>query len=108
MRGKSATSRERRSRSAYNSQDGKTKTAALVDHDLPRCPFLGSGDCARHWSAVAAVRAMSAIGSAPVDLTRQRVLHKLGIFCGFAAALWLAGAEAPTKLVTVAVSPVVI
>lgn len=43
-----------------------------------------------------------------VDLARQRVLHRLGIFCGLAAALWLAGAEAPTKLVTVAVSPLVI
>jgi len=42
------------------------------------------------------------------DRSRQRLLHKLGIFCGFAAAIWLAGAEAPTKLVTVAVSPVVI
>jgi drug/metabolite transporter (DMT)-like permease len=30
------------------------------------------------------------------------------MFCGFAAALWLAGAEAPTKLVTVSVSPLVI
>ncbi len=39
---------------------------------------------------------------------RQRKLHKLGIFCGIAAALWLAGAEAPTKLVTVSVSPLVI
>ncbi|HEX4810009.1 MAG TPA: GRP family sugar transporter [Bryobacteraceae bacterium] len=39
---------------------------------------------------------------------RQRVLHRLGIFCGFTAALWLAGAEAPTKLVTVAVSPLII
>lgn len=42
------------------------------------------------------------------DRSRQKLLHRLGIFCGFAAALWLAGAEAPTKLVTVAVSPVVI
>lgn len=42
------------------------------------------------------------------DRTRQRTLHKLGIFCGIAAALWLAGAEAPTKLVTVSVSPLVI
>ncbi|MFL6417478.1 MAG: GRP family sugar transporter [Bryobacteraceae bacterium] len=42
------------------------------------------------------------------DLSRRRVLHRLGIFCGLAAALWLAGAEAPTKLVTIAVSPVVI
>lgn len=39
---------------------------------------------------------------------RPRLLHNLGLFCGFAAAVWLAGAEAPTKLVTVAVSPIVI
>ena len=39
---------------------------------------------------------------------RQRQLHRLGIFCGISAALWLAGAEAPTKLVTVSVSPLVI
>jgi len=49
-----------------------------------------------------------AAGNVPLDLSRQRVLHRLGIFCGLAAALWLAGAEAPTKLVTVAVSPVLI
>jgi drug/metabolite transporter (DMT)-like permease len=48
------------------------------------------------------------IENAPLDLSRQRVLHRLGIFCGLTAALWLAGAEGPTKLVTVAVSPVVI
>ena len=40
--------------------------------------------------------------------SRQQTLHRLGIFCGIAAALWLAGAEAPTKLVTVSVSPLVI
>jgi drug/metabolite transporter (DMT)-like permease len=40
--------------------------------------------------------------------SRQRNLQRLGILCGFSAALWLAGAEAPTKLVTVAVSPLVI
>ncbi len=46
--------------------------------------------------------------SALPDRSRQRVLNRLGIFCGFAAALWLAGAEAPTKLVTISVSPLVI
>lgn len=39
---------------------------------------------------------------------RRHSLHRLGTFCGIAAALWLAGAEAPTKLVTIAVSPIVI
>ncbi len=42
------------------------------------------------------------------DRARQKKLHRLGIFCGVSAALWLAGAEAPTKLVTVSVSPLVI
>jgi drug/metabolite transporter (DMT)-like permease len=42
------------------------------------------------------------------DHSRQQKLHRLGIFCGISAALWLAGAEAPSKLVTVSVSPLVI
>lgn len=42
------------------------------------------------------------------DTQRQRALQRLGTFCGIAAALWLAGAEVPTKLVTISVSPVVI
>jgi glucose uptake protein GlcU len=50
----------------------------------------------------------TALANALPDRSRQRLLHRLGIFCGLAAALWLAGAEAPTKLVTVAVSPIVI
>lgn len=47
-------------------------------------------------------------GIAGAEHARQRQLHKLGVFCGISAALWLAGAEAPTKLVTVSVSPFVI
>ncbi len=39
---------------------------------------------------------------------RQKKLQQLGILCGFAAALWLAAAEAPSKLVTVSISPFVI
>jgi drug/metabolite transporter (DMT)-like permease len=35
-------------------------------------------------------------------------LHTLGVLCGLAAATWLAGAEAPTKLVTVGLSPFLI
>lgn len=49
-----------------------------------------------------------AIIETATDRTRQRKLHRLGIFCGISAALWLAGAEAPTKLVAVSVSPLVI
>ena len=55
-----------------------------------------------------AAGAIASIARALPDAARQRTLHRLGIFCGLAAALWLAGAEAPTKLVTVSVSPVVI
>ncbi len=51
---------------------------------------------------------LSGTGNVLPDRSRQHVLNRLGIFCGFAAALWLAGAEAPTKLVTIAVSPLVI
>jgi len=40
--------------------------------------------------------------------SRQRTLQSLGVFCGIAAALWLAAAEAPTKLVTISVSPLII
>jgi drug/metabolite transporter (DMT)-like permease len=35
-------------------------------------------------------------------------LHKLGVFCGLTAAVWLGTAEAPTKLVTAGFSPFLI
>ncbi len=50
----------------------------------------------------------TAVSETLTDKSRQRKLHRLGIFCGISAALWLAGAEAPTKLVTVSVSPLII
>jgi drug/metabolite transporter (DMT)-like permease len=40
--------------------------------------------------------------------TKTGTLHRLGVLCGLAAATWLAGAEAPTKLVTVGFSPFLI
>src|SRR5215470_114177 len=39
---------------------------------------------------------------------RLRSLHGLGILCGFSAGAWLGAAEAPTKLVSINVSPLVI
>ena len=39
---------------------------------------------------------------------RSRSLQMLGILCGFTAGAWLGAAEAPTKLVTIGVSPLVI
>jgi drug/metabolite transporter (DMT)-like permease len=47
--------------------------------------------------------------STPVqDSDRHRALQLLGILCGFTAGAWLGAAEAPTKLVSVGVSPIVI
>jgi drug/metabolite transporter (DMT)-like permease len=41
--------------------------------------------------------------------TRSTIsLHRLGVFCGLAAAVWLGSAEAPTKLVTEGYSPFII
>jgi len=39
---------------------------------------------------------------------RLRKLQAAGIFCGLAAGAWLGAAEAPTKLVTLGLSPVVV
>ena len=45
---------------------------------------------------------------AKADDTRLRDLQLLGIFSGFTAGAWLGAAEAPTKLVSIGISPVVI
>jgi glucose uptake protein GlcU len=42
------------------------------------------------------------------ETLRPRKLQALGILCGFAAGAWLGAAEAPTKLVAIGVSPIVI
>jgi len=42
------------------------------------------------------------------DAARSRSLQLLGIFSGFTAGAWLGAAEAPTKLVTIGISPMVI
>src|SRR5437870_12593671 len=39
---------------------------------------------------------------------RLRSLQAVGIISGFAAGAWLGGAEAPTKLVTIGLSPLVV
>src|SRR5579863_3949830 len=40
--------------------------------------------------------------------TRLRQLQLLGILCGFTAGAWLGAAEAPTKLVSIGLSPMVV
>src|SRR5467141_1532883 len=48
------------------------------------------------------------IGSVIRDTSRSKELQMLGILSGFAAGAWLGAAEAPTKLVSIGVSPMVI
>jgi drug/metabolite transporter (DMT)-like permease len=43
-----------------------------------------------------------------LEASRLRKLQALGVICGLAAGAWLGAAEAPTKLVRIGVSPVVI
>jgi glucose uptake protein GlcU len=43
-----------------------------------------------------------------VDDSRLRRLQAVGVFCGLAAGAWLGAAEAPTKLVSIGVSPIVV
>lgn len=49
-------------------------------------------------------------GTLTANPSRNRLprLHGVGILCGFAAGAWLGAAEAPTKLVSINVSPIVI
>lgn len=48
--------------------------------------------------------------ASPLDAveTRVRRLQTLGVLCGLSAGVWLGAAEAPTKLATIGLSPVVV
>src|SRR3979409_2294367 len=48
------------------------------------------------------------IASVIPDASRSKKLQLLGILSGFAAGAWLGAAEAPTKLVSIGISPMVI
>jgi drug/metabolite transporter (DMT)-like permease len=48
------------------------------------------------------------IPSSLQDMSRLRTLQGLGVLSGFTAGAWLGAAEAPTKLVSAGVSPIVI
>jgi drug/metabolite transporter (DMT)-like permease len=50
----------------------------------------------------------NSVGAAAEDTSRARKLQALGILSGFTAGAWLGAAEAPTKLVSVGISPIVI
>src|SRR5499425_1497747 len=46
--------------------------------------------------------------SSTQDISRAKKLQLLGILSGFAAGAWLGAAEAPTKLVSIGISPIAI
>jgi drug/metabolite transporter (DMT)-like permease len=79
---------------------------------------LGAGDCiAWRFAAFAFVALIAGVVGAALtnsseataqDTSRARRLQLLGILSGFTAGAWLGAAEAPTKLVTVGISPMVI
>ena len=59
-------------------------------------------------TALGTDRAAYSAPAAPVDAARVRALQRLGIISGLTAGAWLGAAEAPTKLVTIGLSPVVV
>ena len=52
--------------------------------------------------------AISGIDSEQLQPKRLRQLQIVGILCGFSAGAWLGAAEAPTKLVNIGISPVIV
>src|SRR4029077_20659254 len=78
---------------------------------------LGAGRGAGRRPSRAAVDFLSTIGAqgsggstqpAALDARRLRTLQSVGMLCGLTAGAWLGAAEAPTKLVTLGLAPVVI
>src|SRR6516162_314995 len=51
---------------------------------------------------------MATIAERVVTLERLHQLQLVGVLCGFGAGAWLGAAEAPTKLLTIGISPVVV
>src|SRR5256885_5084692 len=51
---------------------------------------------------------MDPLAPSPLDPSRLRRLQLAGVACGFTAGAWLGAAEAPTKMVVLGLSPVVI
>jgi drug/metabolite transporter (DMT)-like permease len=51
---------------------------------------------------------MATVSQTTVTHDRLRQLQSVGTLCGFGAGAWLGAAEAPTKLVTIGISPVIV
>jgi len=59
-------------------------------------------------SAIQREESRDAAEPGALDTRRLRTLQSVGMLCGLTAGAWLGAAEAPTKLVTLGLSPVVI
>src|SRR5262249_10174249 len=100
---------------AERSRRTSAKSTSVRAH---RCSFLGPSFRADRrlvasGSDSLAERSMPSLSAPQTELPQQdasrlRKLQSLGIFSGFTAGAWLGAAEAPTKLVSIGVSPIVI
>src|SRR5438445_3486800 len=94
--------------------------AWLVGKHSHRHPFLGARRRPRRRIASSPVHSLisdwskmppassSQFAPAIQDVSRPKKLQLLGILSSFAAGAWLGAAEAPTKLVSIGISPMVI
>ena len=99
--------------------DANRKQAQPLGRNTDRHSFLGAGGNIARWIAIVKnvpliprtmTRADGAVANSTetTKRTRARGLQLLGINSGFTAGAWLGAAEAPTKLVSIGVSPVAI
>src|SRR5205823_2361935 len=87
-------------------QDRGTRARARVVRHAPPRPTLGAHRRSPRGPAGPVVDPLAP--APPVDDRRLRRLQLAGIASGFTAGAWLGAAEAPTKMVTLGLSPVVI
>src|SRR5438067_7341534 len=86
----------------------------MVDRHSYRHSILDSNSDLSRWTGGAALDQLTragqlAIAEEPVSrASRLRTLQLLGILSGFSAGAWLGAAEAPTKLVKIGISPVIV
>jgi len=78
-----------------------------------RHPFLDPGNCSACRPLGAPLDPLtSEVASNPereaLQSKRLRQLQFAGLLCGFSAGAWLGAAEAPTKLVSIGISPVIV
>src|SRR6266571_1293927 len=97
-----------RSRRCARSRPGSSRPATS-----PRSRCNEPAQCLAARSAVLGSRRRAdgrSVGAAmdPVDQSRLRRLQLVGVASGFTAGAWLGAAEAPTKMVTLGIPPVVI